>query len=104
MFEIVDANKLAEKYLIKRDPNTMEIALPRLLAFKTIQKMRFHKDEQARIREKELENMKLLGATNLSFKESEGPNSSMLNVSASNTKNNFGLSHEPSKISKISAN
>lgn len=45
MFEIVDANKLAEKYLIKRDPNTMEIALPRLLAFKTIQKMRFHKDE-----------------------------------------------------------
>lgn len=45
MFEIVDANKLAEKYLIKRDPNTMEIALPRLLAFKTIQRMRFHKDE-----------------------------------------------------------
>jgi len=48
--------------------------------------------------------MKLLGATNLSFKESEAPNSSILNVSASNTKNNFGLSHEASKISKISAN
>lgn len=48
--------------------------------------------------------MKLLGATNLSFKESEGPNSSMLNVSASNTKNNFGLSHEASKVSKVSAN
>lgn len=104
MFEIVDANKLAEKYLIKRDPNTMEIALPRLIAFKTIQRMRFHRDDQAKIREKELENMKLLGATNLTYKESEQPNSTMLNVSASGTKNNFGLTLQPSKMSKVTVN
>lgn len=39
--------------------------------------------------------MKLLGATNLTFKESEGPNSTMLNVSANGTKNNFGVSQDP---------
>lgn len=35
---------MAEKYLIKRDLNAMEVALPRLIAFKTIQKMRFYRD------------------------------------------------------------
>lgn len=95
LFDIVDANKLAEKYLIKRDPNAMEISLPRLIAFKTIQKMRFHRDEEERIRFKEQENLKLLGATNLSYKESEPVNSTMLNVSASGTNNNFRTTQDP---------
>ena len=52
IFDIVDANKLAERYLIKRDPNAIEVSLPRLIAFKTIQRMRFYKDEEERIRQK----------------------------------------------------
>jgi len=52
LFDIVEANKLGEKYLIKRDPNAMEVSVPRLIAFKTIQRMRFHKDEEERIRQK----------------------------------------------------
>lgn len=43
---------MAEKYLSKRDHNAMEIAVPRLIAFKTVQRMRFYKDEEAVIREK----------------------------------------------------
>jgi hypothetical protein len=94
LFDIVDANKLAEKYLVKRDPNAMEISLPRLIAFKTIQRMRFYKDEVERIRQREAENAKLLGTTHFSHRESEG-NSTILNVSASGTKNSFGVNHDP---------
>lgn len=43
---IAKANGLAERYLIKQDLNSMEIAVPRLLAFKTIQRMRFHRDKE----------------------------------------------------------
>jgi hypothetical protein len=31
--------------MIKRDPNAMEVAIPRLIAFKTIQRMRLYKDK-----------------------------------------------------------
>jgi hypothetical protein len=31
--------------MIKRDLNTMEIAIPRLVAFKTVQRMRIYKDK-----------------------------------------------------------
>jgi hypothetical protein len=41
---IAKANGLAEKYLVKQDLNSMELAVPRLLAFKTVQRMRLHKD------------------------------------------------------------
>lgn len=43
---IAKANELAEKYMIKRDPNAMEVAIPRLVAFKTIQHMRRYKDKE----------------------------------------------------------
>ena len=45
MSSISRANELAEKYMIKRDSNTMEIAIPRLVAFKTVQHMRAYKDK-----------------------------------------------------------
>lgn len=65
---IPKANEMAEKYLSKRDHNAMEVAVPRLIAFKTVQRMRFYKEEEEKIRSKEVENMKLLGATLLSMK------------------------------------
>lgn len=68
--DIAKANGLAEKYLIKQDPNSMDLAVPRLIAFKTIQRMRFHRDQEAKIREKEEEHLKLLGVTQISHKES----------------------------------
>lgn len=52
--ELDKANELSHRYLVKRDPNSMEIAVPRLLAFKTIQRMRIYKDKEAKIREREL--------------------------------------------------
>lgn len=60
---VVKANGLAEKYLLKQDSNAMEISVPRLIAFKTVQRMRFHRDRESKIREKEAEQMKLLGVT-----------------------------------------
>lgn len=89
--DIAKANGLAEKYLIKQDPNSMDLAVPRLIAFKTIQRMRFHRDQEAKIREKEEEHLKLLGVTQLSHKESEVGNSSSFNVNASGTKQSFGV-------------
>lgn len=44
------ANELSKKYMIERDPNCMEIAIPRLVAFKTIQHMREYKDKEDNIR------------------------------------------------------
>lgn len=41
---ITKANGLAEKYLVKQDPNSMEIAVPRLIAFSTVRRMRHHRD------------------------------------------------------------
>ncbi len=49
---IPKANEMAEKYLIKHDANAMEVAVPRLIAFKTVQRMRFHRDEEEKIRER----------------------------------------------------
>lgn len=46
----------------------MDLAVPRLIAFKTIQRMRFHRDQEAKIREKEEEHLKLLGVTGISHK------------------------------------
>lgn len=37
---IEKANEISKKYMITKDPNSMEIAIPKLLAFKTIQHMR----------------------------------------------------------------
>ena len=62
------------------------------MAFKTIQKMRFHRDKEASIREKESEHLKLMGATTLSNKESEAGNTSGVNASA--TKNSFGVTQD----------
>ena len=66
--ELDKANELSHRYLVKRDANSMEIALPRLIAFKTVQRMRDHRDKEAKIREKEAENMKMLGATQMTMK------------------------------------
>jgi len=49
---IPKANEIAEKYLIKHDANAMEVAVPRLIAFKTVQRMRFHRDKEEKIRER----------------------------------------------------
>jgi len=38
------ANDLSKKYMITKDANCMEIAIPQLVAFKTIQHMRKYKD------------------------------------------------------------
>jgi hypothetical protein len=65
---ITKANGLAEKYLIKQDPNSMEIAVPRLVAFSTIRRMRHHRDREADIRAREEEHLKLLGGTQTSQK------------------------------------
>lgn len=43
---IAKANELAEKYMIKRDSNAMEVAIPRLVAFKTVQHMRKYKEKE----------------------------------------------------------
>lgn len=37
---IQKANPLAEKFMLQRDPNAIEVSIPRLIAFKTIQHMR----------------------------------------------------------------
>lgn len=47
---VARANSISKDYMISRDPNSMEIALPRLLAFKTIQRMRNYKDKEEEIR------------------------------------------------------
>ena len=60
---IEKANDISKKYMIARDPNSIEIAIPRLLAFKTIQHMRDYKDKEESIRVKEEERKKLLGMT-----------------------------------------
>eukprot|EP00919_Chromeraceae_sp_WS-2016_P022077 GHVR01052499.1.p1 GENE.GHVR01052499.1~~GHVR01052499.1.p1 ORF type:complete len:114 (+),score=13.19 GHVR01052499.1:6301-6642(+) len=51
---IVKANELAEKYLVKQDLNCIEITIPRLIAFKTIQHMRFYRDKEEKIRIKDI--------------------------------------------------
>lgn len=84
----------------------MEIAVPRLIAFKTIQKMRIQRDCEAKIREKQFEHLKLFGGTQLSqssYKQTEQANNSTYNVNASGTKNSFGLQQPKlqSKTSKI---
>jgi hypothetical protein len=43
--ELDKANELSHRYLVKRDANTMEVAVPRLIAFKTVQHMRNYKDK-----------------------------------------------------------
>lgn len=43
---IARANGLAEKYMVKQDLNSLEIAIPRLIAFKTIQHMRYYRDKE----------------------------------------------------------
>jgi len=50
--ELDKANELSHRYLVKRDANTMEVAVPRLIAFKTVQRMRIYKDKEALIKEK----------------------------------------------------
>jgi hypothetical protein len=50
--------------MIKQDPNSMEISIPRLIAFKTIQRMRNYRDKEEEIREREKEQNKLMGITN----------------------------------------
>lgn len=50
--ELDKANELSHRYLVKRDPNSMEIAVPRLIAFKTVQRMRNYRDKEAKIRER----------------------------------------------------
>lgn len=47
------ANDLSKKYMINKDPNCIEIAIPQLVAFKTIQHMRSYKDKEEEIRLKE---------------------------------------------------
>jgi hypothetical protein len=53
--------------------------------------MRNHRDEEAKIREKEAEHLKLLGLTQMSHKESEIANNSSFNVNASGTKQSFAV-------------
>jgi hypothetical protein len=48
------ANEQSRKYMISRDPNCMEIAIPRLVAFRTIQYMRNWKDKEAEIDKKQM--------------------------------------------------
>lgn len=43
---IQKANPLAEKFMLQEDPNAMEISIPRLVAFRTIQRMRFILDRK----------------------------------------------------------
>jgi predicted DNA-binding protein (UPF0278 family) len=85
---------LAKVYLIKQDPNSIEVTVPRLIAFKTIQKMRFFRDREEKIREREAEHLKLLGTTQLS-KESE-VNSTLIN-NPSATKQSFGVTQQDPK-------
>lgn len=46
--------------------------------------------------------MKLMGATQMSMKESEHQNSSTLNANASGTKNSFGMTQDPKMETKMS--
>ena len=50
---IEKANDISKKYMLTKDLNSMEIAIPRLIAFKTIQHMRGYKDKEEEIRMKE---------------------------------------------------
>lgn len=34
------ANDLSKKYMLAKDPNSIELSIPRLVAFKTVQHMR----------------------------------------------------------------
>lgn len=43
---IEKANDISKKYMIIKDLNSIEIAIPRLIAFKTIQHMREYKDKE----------------------------------------------------------
>ncbi len=61
LFSIAKANELAEKYMIKRDANAMEVAIPRLVAFKTIQHMRRYKDKEQELLNRQQEYEKMLG-------------------------------------------
>lgn len=47
------ANDQSKKYMVIKDPNCIEIAIPMLVAFKTIQHMRNYKDKEADIQRKE---------------------------------------------------
>lgn len=40
------ANDLSRKYMIQKDPNCMEIAIPKIVAFKTIQHMSNYRDKE----------------------------------------------------------
>jgi hypothetical protein len=46
LFSVDKANDQSRKYMILKDPNCIEIAIPRLIAFKTIQYMRNYKDKE----------------------------------------------------------
>jgi hypothetical protein len=76
--------------------------VPRLIAFKTVQKMRWYCDKETKIRDRETEHLKMLGATHRSMKESEYQNSSVLNPNASATKNSFGMTQDPKLETKMS--
>ena len=57
------ANDQSKKYMVLKDPNCIEIAIPMLVAFKTIQHMRNYKDKEANIQRREEERNKLMGTT-----------------------------------------
>jgi hypothetical protein len=67
----------------------MEIAVPRLIAFSTVRRMRHHRDKEVEIRAREEEHLKLLGGTQTSHK-SEIVNASF-SGNASGTKQSFGV-------------
>ena len=60
---IEKANDISKKYMLTKDLNSMEIAIPRLIAFKTIQHMRDYKDKEEEIRMKEEDRRKIMGTT-----------------------------------------
>ena len=76
--------------MITKDLNSMEVAIPRLIAFKTIQHMRNYKDKEEEIRLKEEDRRKLMGTTIISNNSEVDPdNEKSLTGSPSATKNNF---------------
>ena len=66
LLSVAKANDLAKKYMLKQDLNSVEITIPRLIAFKTILHMRIYKDKLAKIEFKEQERSKLMGTTIMS--------------------------------------
>ncbi len=50
LLSIDRANELSKKYMLERDLNSIEVAIPKLIAFKTIQHMREYKDNEKKIR------------------------------------------------------